>query len=359
MAAPPQNPWRSASVHVGRHCHRRRARRLRGRGGLGAGRRAHPSPDPQDRDRGGNELQPGDRRAGEGPSCPRDRRPRRPDGPDGGRGRHPVPSAQPVPRRRRAGPPRPDRPTPLPRGHAGGAGGCPGPGSPRRGGGGPGRGRRPRRRRRRRLGPDLPRRPGGPDHGDLPEGGHSPRRPEDPGRARRRGPRDWPLRPTLRSGPRHGAAEDRHAGAARWPDHRLGSPGQPGCGRCPEPLFLPDGPHHQSAGGLRRDGHDTGDPPHHRRAALGVRSLWRPDPGPWASVLSVHRGQGRPVRGPDQPPDLPRARRPGRSDRLSQRHFHLGLRRDPGPLPAHHTGPGVRAGGPARLCDRVRLCRPP
>ena len=75
--------------------------------------------DPSVRDHRRDVLQSGDRRSGQGSSGPRNRRAGRPDGPGGGRGRHPVPGAQPAQRPGGARAARPGRPQALRRGHAG------------------------------------------------------------------------------------------------------------------------------------------------------------------------------------------------------------------------------------------------
>jgi len=64
-------------------------------------------------------------------------------------------------------------------------------------------------------------------------------------------------------------------------------------------------------------------------------------------------GQGGPLRRQDKPSDLPGAGRPGRRHRLSQRHLDLGVRRDPGPLPAHHPRARAGQGAPVWLRHRV------
>ena len=68
--------------------------------------------------------------------------------------------------------------------------------------------------------------------------------------------------------------------------------------------------------------HQRGGPrPHPRQPAPGADVL-RPDPGPRAALLPVHRGQGRPLRRQGPPPDLPGAGRPQHARVLLQRHQH-------------------------------------
>ena len=202
-------------------------------------------------------VQPGHRRAGQGPPGPRDRRPRRPDGPGGRRRRHPVPPAQPLPRSGGAGPARPGRPQALQGRHAGGD---PGHCQPHRGRGrgrGPDRrGRRRRRHRHRRR----PRNPGGrrgAHHRHVSARPHPPRRGEDPRRPPRRGSGQRPVAAAPRPGPPVGPAQDRHARPPRQALHRLGLPGHAAGRRRPGALLVP----HQPASPTRRSSAASPPPP--------------------------------------------------------------------------------------------------
>ena len=86
------------SRFVRRHRHRRRPRRLRGGVGRGPARLPRRAVHAVARDGGADAVQSGDRRHGEGPSRPRDRRAGRTDGPRHRRDRHPVQAAQSQPR---------------------------------------------------------------------------------------------------------------------------------------------------------------------------------------------------------------------------------------------------------------------
>ena len=61
--------------------------------------------------------------------------------------------------------------------------------------------------------------------------------------------------------------------------------------------------------------HHGGGPRPHPRQSAPLADVFRPDREPRAALLPVHRGQGRPLRRQDAPPDLPRAGGAGRSDR--------------------------------------------
>ena len=75
------------------------------------------------------------------------------------------------------------------------------------------------------------------------------------------------------------------------------------------------------------------------------------------ALLPLDRRQGGPLQGAREPPDLPRAGRPRRRHRLSERHLDLAARGRAARLPQDH--PGARAGArhPAGLRHRIRLCR--
>ena len=162
-------------------------------------------------------LQSGHRRAGQGPSGPRDRCARRADGPGDGSGRHPVPGAQPSqgPGRARAHGP---RPTAKLYRQAMQALLAEQPGlDDRRSGGGRGSGHRRRARRRRyaRTGETLARGAVVLTTGTFLRGLIHIGDRTTPARPRRRGAGAGLVGAAGRRGPCPGAAQDRNAAAAR------------------------------------------------------------------------------------------------------------------------------------------------
>ena len=93
-----------------------------------------------------------------------------------------------------------------------------------------------------------------------------------------------------------GALEDRHAAAAGSSHDRLGRPGR-GSRRCRagaiQPAHRAD---HQSAGGMPRYPHHTGDARDHPGQSAPVGGVWRAHRGDGAALLSLDRGQDRAVR---------------------------------------------------------------
>ena len=307
---------------------------------------------------GVDELQPGDRRARQGPSGARDRRPRRADGPRRRLRRHPVPRPQPPQGPGGAGAARPGRPQALPPGDAAA--------DPRdrQPDGDRGRGEPLRHRRRRDSRPRTRRRPGtrlrgaGRRHRHFPQGRDPSRRTAHAGRPGRRqavgraGACARPGRICARP------AQDRHAAAARRDDDRLGAAGGPARRRPAGAVLGADRGDHDAPGSLPHHPHQPRRPRDRARQRPSHRRLFRRDLRPRPALLPVDRGQGRPLRRPRQPPDLPRAGRARRCDRLSQRHFDLAAGRGAGGAGRDHSRTGEGAHRPAGLRDRIRLRRP-
>ena len=90
-----------------------------------------------------------------------------------------------------------------------------------------------------------------------------------------------------------------------------------------------------------------------RRNLHLLAHVFRPDREPGPALLPLHRGQGRPLRRQDAPPDLPGARRAGRSDGLSQRHLDLAAAGGPGGPAGHDSRAGAGGHVPAGLCHRI------
>ena len=97
-----------------------------------------------------------------------------------------------------------------------------------------------------------------------------------------------------------------------------------------------------------------GPRPDPRQPAPGADVL-RPDPGPRAALLPVHRGQGRALRRQGPPPDLSGAGRPQHPRILLQRHQHQPAQGRAAGDAAAHPRPGKRRGPALGLRRRVRL----
>ena len=152
------------------------------------------------------------------------------------------------------------------------------------------------------------------------------------------------------------AVQDRHAAATERPHDRL-SHGSSPSRATPSPVpfsFLTDAidaaparlPYHLHQ--PRGPRPDPGQP-------APRTDVLRPDPEHGPALLPVDRRQGRPVRRPREPPDLPRARRAEHARILLQRHLDQpAARRSGGDHPAD---PGARArrDHAVRLRGRVRL----
>ena len=160
------------------------------------------------------------------------------------------------------------------------------------------------------------------DHGHVPPGPDAHRRGQDARRARRATSRPTGSPAAFAAlGLRAPAVQDRHAPAAQRPDHRLRRlEPQPGDAE-PVPFsFLTD-----RIDQPQLDCHitDTNPAVHEMiRANLHRAPMYSgqiQSTGP--AVLPVDRGQGRPVRRPRQPPDLPRARGAEHPGILLQRHL--------------------------------------
>ena len=200
----------------------------------------------------------------------------------------------------------------------------------------------------------------GADHRHLPARPDPSRRGEDPGRPHRRGRR--PLASPTRlygAGLAPGPAQDRHPAPARRPHDRLGRlEMQPGDDP-PRAVLVP----HRARSPRRRSPATSPTPAEatHAIIARQSRTARRCTPAQIESVGPRYCPsiEDKVVRfaGARQPPDLPRAGRPRRRHRLSQRHLDLAARGRAACVPADHPGPGDGARHPARLRHRVRLRR--
>ena len=99
------------------------------------------------------------------------------------------------------------------------------------------------------------------------------------------------------------------------------------------------------------------DPRHHRRQSRPRADVFRRHRERRSALLPVDRRQGRALQGARQPPDLPRAGRPRRRHRLSERHLDLAAGGRAACVPQDHPGARSRARDQAGLCHRIRLCR--
>ena len=279
------------------------------------------------------------------------------DGPRRRRRRHPVPRPQPPQGPGGAGTARPGRPQALSPGDAAADR------RDRQPDGDRGRGEPLRHRRRRDPRPRARRRPrarlrgAGRRDRHLPQGRHPSRRTAHAGRPGRRqavgrtGAFAEPGR--LRARP----AQDRHAAAARRDDDRLGAARSPAGRRSARAVLGAHRGDRHAAGLLPHHPHQPRRPRDRARQRPSHRRLFRRDLGPRPALLPVDRGQGRPLRRPRQPPDLPRAGRARRYDRLSERHFDLAAGRGAGGAGRDHSWIRKSAHRPAGLRDRIRLRR--
>ena len=160
------------------------------------------------------------------------------------------------------------------------------------------------------------------------------------------------------TGPAPGPAEDRHAAAARRPDHRLGGAGCPAGRR-------PAGAHVLSDRRGSRCRRFPAISPKRRWRAMSSSAaictarpcLFGPDRRHRPALLPLDRGQGGAICRQGPAPDLPGAGRAGRPDHLSQRHLHLAAPGCAARSPEDHPGAGKGRDDPAGLCHRVRFRR--
>ncbi len=94
---------------------------------------------------------------------------------------------------------------------------------------------------------------------------------------------------------------------------------------------------HDAADCLPRHPHDGSDAQHHRDQSRPLADVLRRHPERGPALLPLDRGQDRPLQGAAEPPDLPRAGRPRRRHRLSERHLDLVARRCAARLPQDHS----------------------
>src|SRR5229473_2212918 len=85
--------------------------------------------------------------------------------------------------------------------------------------------------------------------------------------------------------------------------------------------------------------------------------VFGPDPQPRSALLSVDRGQDRPLRRARRTSDFSRARGPGRSDDLSQRNLDVAAGRSAAAVAGDDSRARARADDAARLRHRIRPCR--
>ena len=135
------------------------------------------------------------------------------------------------------------------------------------------------------------------------------------------------------------AAQDRNAAAPRRPHHRLGRARNAARRRAAGAVLGSHRPHREPAGPVRHHPHHRCHAPGHPRQRPPLADVLRTDREPRAALLSVDRGQDRPLRRARRPPDLSRAGRPRRPDRLSERHFDLAARRGAARAGRDHSGP--------------------
>ena len=246
-------------------------------------------------------MQSCDRRIGQGPSRPRDRCAGRDHGARDRPRRDPVSHTEPFQGAGGARAPCAGRSQTLPAGRAGAAGGPGQPGNPG------GRGCRyysgyTRRvcRRRHRVGCRDRRRSGDPDDGHLSARAHPHGRDQDPGRPRAgrwgRGTVNGARGDFASPGFQAGAPQDGHAGPARRPHDRLCLARTAERRRPAATLFLPDGPDYHAAGALPYHDDHARDPRDHPRQSASGPHVFGADRECRPALLSLDRGQGRPVR---------------------------------------------------------------
>ena len=159
-------------------------------------------------------------------------------------------------------------------------------------------------------------------------------------------------------GLRPGTPQDRHAGQARRPHHRLCRPGAAGRRSAAAALLLPDRADHDAADRLPHHGDDAGDPRHHPR-----------QPASRADVLGRRsRASGRATARRSRTRSCASASATGIRSSWSPRGWTIDTVYPNGistSLPrgsaardaADHPGPGARSHAPAGVCHRIRPYR--
>ena len=179
------------------------------------------------------------------------------------------------------------------------------------------------------------------------------------GGARRRSAGENARRAAARTEAAGRPPEDRHAAAARRPHDRLleRSKVQPGDDPAPVFSFMGNARDASAAGPLLDHAHERAHARDHPRRPRSLAAVHRRHQGRRAALLSVDRGQGRALRRPEEPPDLPRARGPRDQRDLSERHLDVAAVRRAARARALDPGLRARAHPAARLLDRIRLFR--
>ncbi len=126
----------------------------------------------------------------------------------------------------------------------------------------------------------------------------------DAGWPGRRSALSGPFEPALRSRAGDGTAEDRYAGASGWPYDQLGGRRAATRRRQSHGILLSDERSSQSPDFLRRHHNDRRNPSHHSGQSFRIGDLWWRRDRPRPSLLPVHRGQSRALRGSRWSPNI-------------------------------------------------------